>query len=127
MSENQIAQIIVDAAFELHKRTGAGMLERIYKDCLAHLLVKRGLSVEKEKNVPFHFDGIDFNCAYRLDLLVNDKVIVEIKSTDSISDIHVAQLITYLRLSEKKLGLIINFNSPLIKSGIRRVVNGLSE
>jgi len=124
MDENEIARIIVDTAFELHKRTGPGMLEKVYSECLSHLLVKKGLTVDKEKQIPFEFDGLTFNCAYRLDLLVENKVIIEVKSCVQLNDIHLAQVITYLKLSDKKLGLLINFNVPLIKDGIRRVING---
>jgi len=125
MKENELATIVVETAFELHKKIGPGLLEKIYIECLAALLEKRGLKVEKEKKIPFVFEGLTFDCAYRLDLLVEDLLIVEVKSCANIDDIHLAQLLTYLKLTNKKLGLLINFNVPLIKNGIRRVVNGL--
>jgi GxxExxY protein len=125
MKENDIAKIVVDCAYQLHVQTGPGMLERVYQTCLAHLLRKQGLKVELEKSIPFVFDGVELDSAFRLDLLVEDKVIIEVKSVSAINETHIAQTITYLKFSKKKLGLVINFNAPLIKEGIRRVVNQL--
>jgi GxxExxY protein len=125
MSENEISKIIVEAAFELHTKIGPGLLEKVYTECLAHLLIKKGMMLEKEKSIPFIFDGIQFDTAFRLDLIVQNKVIVEVKSVSEIADVHMAQLITYLKITNLKLGLIINFNVPLIKNGIRRVANGM--
>ena len=125
MSENEIAKIIVDSAYELHVQSGPGMLEKVYQQCLAHILQRRGLKVEIEKSIPFIFEGRVFENSYRLDLLIEDKVIVEVKSVSEVTDVHVAQVITYLKLSKNKLALLINFNVPLIKNGIRRIVNGI--
>jgi len=125
MDENEIARKVVNAAFYLHRQTGPGMFERVYRDCLMHLLAKEGLKVEMEKEIPFNFEGLAFPGAYRLDLIIEDKVIIEVKSCASLSDIHMAQIITYLKLSKRKLGLLINFNVPRIKDGIRRVANGI--
>jgi GxxExxY protein len=125
MSENEIAKIIVDSAYELHVQSGPGMLEKVYQQCLAHIFQRRGLKVEIEKSIPFIFEGRVFENSYRLDLLIEDKVIVEVKSVSELTDVHVAQVITYLKLSKNKLALLINFNVPLIKNGIRRIVNGI--
>ena len=127
MTENEIAKIIVDAAFQIHKRLGPGLLETVYEVILAHTLDRRGLKVERQVPVAIVFDGIKFDEGFRADLIVEDKVIIELKSVESIAPVHKKQLLTYLRLTDKKLGLLINFGSELIRGGISRVVNGLKE
>ncbi len=125
MTENEIAKIIVDAAFQVHKRLGPGLLESVYEVILAHELKKRGLNVKRQVPVPIVFDEIKFNEGFRADLIVEEKVIVELKSVEKVSNVHKKQLLTYLRLADKKLGLLINFGTALIRDGISRVVNGL--
>ena len=125
MTENEISQIIVDTAFQIHKRLGPGLLETVYEVILAHALQRRGLNVDRQVPVPIVFDGIKFNEGFRADLIVEDKVIIELKSVEKVIPVHKKQLLTYLRLTDKKLGLLINFGSELIRDGISRVVNGL--
>jgi GxxExxY protein len=125
MTENEIAKIIVDAAFQVHKRLGPGLLESVYEVILAHELKKRGLNVKRQVPVPIVFDEIKFNEGFRADLMVEEKVIVELKSVEKVSSVHKKQLLTYLRLADKRLGLLINFGTELIRDGISRVVNGL--
>ncbi len=125
MSENEISRIIVNCALTVHKELGPGLLESAYESCLVHELIKEGLSVETQKPLPLIYKGIKMDCSYRLDVIVEDKVIVEIKSVDELSNIHTAQLLTYLKLSNKRLGLLINFNVLLIKNGIKRIVKNL--
>jgi len=125
MTENEIAKIIVDAAFHLHKRLGPGLLETVYEVVLAKMLQIRGLKVERQVRVAIVFDGIKFDEGFRADLVVEDKVIVELKSVEKVIPVHKKQLLTYLRLTDKRLGLLINFGAELIRDGISRVVNGL--
>ena len=125
MTENEIAKIIVDAAFHLHKRLGPGLLETVYEVILANMLQRRGLKVERQVPVAIVFDGIKFNEGFRADLVVEGKVIVELKSVEKVVPVHKKQLLTYLRLADKRLGLLINFGAELIRDGISRVVNGL--
>ena len=125
MTENEIAKIIVDAAFHLHKRLGPGLLETVYEVVLANMLQRRGLKVARQVPVAIVFDGIKFNEGFRADLIVEDKVIVELKSVEKVVPVHKKQLLTYLRLTDKRLGLLINFGAELIRDGISRVVNGL--
>ena len=127
MHENPISREIVDAAYKIHTSLGPGLLESVYEVLLCHELKKRGLKVERQVSVPIIYDGICFEEGYRLDLLVENKVIVEVKSIEELTNVHKKQLLTYLRLMEKKLGLLINFNEELIKHGIARVANGLED
>jgi len=124
MRENEIITMILDEAFDIHKQIGPGMLENVYKTCLAYKLKKRGLFVETEKNVPVIFEEIKMECGYRADLVVEGKVIIETKNIETIADIHMAQLLTYLRFLNIRHGLILNFNTVLMKNGIKRVTNG---
>ena len=124
---DSIAAEIVDAAFKIHKELGPGLLESAYEACLEHELVKRGFDVERQKSQPVHYDGIIIDAGYRLDLLVNDSVIIELKAVEQLLPIHQAQLTTYLKLSAKTLGFLINLNVPLIKNGIRRIANKFQE
>ena len=127
MDENPISQQIVDAAYQIHQTLGPGLLESVYEVVLAYELRKRGLKVERQLPVQVVYDGICFEEGYRLDLLVEGKVIVEIKSIETFTPVHKKQLLTYLRLLDKRLGLLINFNEELIRNGISRVVNGLED
>ena len=127
MDENPISQQIVDAAYQIHRTLGPGLLESVYEVVLAYELRKRGLKVERQLPVQVVYDGICFEEGYRLDLLVEGKVIVEIKSIETITPVHKKQLLTYLRLLDKRLGLLIIFNEELIRNGISRVVNGLED
>ncbi len=125
MKLNEISGVIVAAAIKIHSALGPGLLESAYEKCLVHELTRRGLRVLRQVPVPVIYDGINIDAAYKLDMLVEDAVIVELKaSPEGITDIHKAQLLTYLKLSRKTLGLIINFNVVHMKFGIKRLVNG---
>lgn len=127
LHENEIAKEIVDAAFKIHHSIGPGLLESAYQAILVFELQKRGLYVEAEKPIPIDYEGVHLDAGFRADLIVEDKVIVELKSVEQIAPVHKKQLLTYLRLADKHLGLLINFGAPLIKDGIIRVVNHLEE
>ncbi len=127
VTENEIATIIVDAAFKIHTTLGRGLLESVYETVLSHELQKRGLKVERQKLMPVVYEGITIAEGYVADIIVEGKVIVELKSVELIAPVHKKQLLTYLRLLDARLGLLINFGSVLIKDGITRVVNGLEE
>jgi len=124
---NEISGAIVDAAMKVHIALGPGLLESAYEGCLAHELRKRGHAVGVQVALPVIYDGVRIDVGYRLDLLVEDAVIVELKSVDKLAPIHEAQLLTYLKLSGKKVGLLINFNVLHLKDGIKRMVNNLPE
>ncbi len=125
MTENELSKIIIGKAIEVHKTLGPGLLESAYQECLFFELKKAGLGVIKEKPMPIVYKDIKLDHGYRIDLLVENKVVVEIKTVDSIIDVHEAQILTYLKLGNYKLGLLINFNVPLLKDGIKRFVNNL--
>jgi len=125
MTENEISRIIVEEAIYIHKSIGPGMLESVYVHCLAYRLVKRGLNVRPEVPVPVIFEEVKLDCGYRSDLVVEDKVVVEVKSIEAIAPIHFSQTLTYLRFLHLKLAMLLNFNSVLMKDGIKRVVNNL--
>lgn len=125
MTENEISGKIIGVAIELHKRVGPGLLESAYENALAYDLRENGLEVKQQYPMPFVYKDVKLNIGYRLDLLVEDKVIVEIKSVETLLPVHYAQLLTYLKLSGKKLGLLINFNEKYLKDGIHRIVNKL--
>jgi GxxExxY protein len=127
LHENPISKEVVDAAFEIHTRLGPGLLESVYEVILAAELTSRGLKIQRQVPIPVVWKDIRFLEGYRLDLIVEDKVLVEVKSVDAIESVHKKQLLTYLRLMDKRLGLLINFNEALIRDGISRVVNGLQE
>jgi len=124
MNENEISNQIIGAAIKVHTALGPGLLESAYKECLYYKLTESGLYVEKEKPIPLVFEKIKLECGYRIDLLVGNKVVIEVKAVESINEIHLAQTLTYLRLGGYKLGLLINFNVILLKQGIKRVING---
>lgn len=125
MTENEISYKIIGTAIELHKAIGPGLLESTYENALAYDLREIGLVVQQQVPIPFIYKEVRMDIGYRLDLLVENKVIIEIKSLESLAPVHSAQLLTYLKLSEKKLGLLINFNTHVLKSGIHRIVNNL--
>jgi GxxExxY protein len=125
MTENELSKIIIGAAIRVHSALGPGLLENAYLECLYYLLVKEGLYVEKQKPMPVLFEEVKVECGYRVDLLVENKVIVEGKSIEALHPIHMAQTLTYLRLGGIRLGLLINFNVLLLKNGIKRVANGM--
>ena len=127
MTENEIAREIVDAAYNVHVTLGPGLLERVYEVILQHELQKRGFSVVRQAPVPIVYDDIQFDEAFRADLIVEDKVLVELKSVEQTGRVHKKQVLTYLRLGDWRLGLLINFGEELIKDGISRIVNGLDE
>lgn len=127
MTENEIAKVIMDAAYKIHKTLGPGLFESVYITVLVYELTQRGLRVATEVAIPVNYEGIRLEVGFRADLIVEDLVIVEVKSLEQTAPVHRKQLITYLRLTDKRLGLLINFGSPLIKDGITRVVNGLPE
>ncbi len=120
---DEVARQIVDSAFAVHKALGAGLLEFVYEQCLAYELTSRKFEAARQVQLPITYRGIRMDAGFRLDLLVNDIVIVEIKSIERILPIHEAQLLTYLKLSGKQLGLLVNFNVPKIKDGIRRFIS----
>jgi GxxExxY protein len=120
------ARIVVDTAYKLYAELGPGLLESVYETVLARALARVGLSVERQKPVSFQFDGLDFNDAFRLDLLIDDQLIVEIKSVEMLNKAHGKQLLTYLRLTGRTLGLLLNFGAPTFGDGVKRIVNGHS-
>jgi len=127
MTENAVAKEIVDVAYRMHIALGPGLLESVYETVFASELQKRGLRITRQQPIPIVYEGTRFEIGFRADLVVEDKVIIEIKSIAEIAALHKKQLLTYLRLADKRLGLLINFNVALIKDGITRVVNGLEE
>jgi GxxExxY protein len=127
MTCNEVARLIVDSALEVHRRLGPGLLESVYLAVLAHELRKRGLRVAVEIPIPVKWDDLVLEVGFRADLIVEDLVVVELKSVEAIAPVHKKQLLTYLRLADKRLGLLINFGAALLKDGICRVVNGLEE
>jgi GxxExxY protein len=125
MTENEISTIVIGAAIEVHKYLGPGLLESAYQECLKYELEKAGLNVEKEKTLPIVYKDIRLDHGYRIDLLVNKKVVIEIKTVEALTDVHEAQVLTYLKLGGYKLGLLMNFNVSLLKNGLKRYVNNL--
>ncbi|WP_073486076.1 MULTISPECIES: GxxExxY protein [unclassified Flavobacterium] len=125
MTENEISNIIIGIAIEIHKKLGPGLLENVYKECLFYKITQRGFLVEKEKALPLVFEEVKLDCGYRIDLLVENKFLIEIKTVESLTVNHLAQTLTYLKLGNYKLGLLVNFNESLLKNGIRRVINNL--
>ena len=127
MTENEIATIVVDAAFKIHNALGPGLFESVYEAALDFELQKRGLQVAQQVGLPVHYEGVRLELGFRVDLIVDNKVLVEIKSVEVLAPVHKKQLLTYLRLMDLRLGLLINFNVALIKNGIQRVVNRLPD
>lgn len=124
MSENDISKIVFESALKVHQTLGPGLLESAYEECLFYELKKYNLKVEKQKQLPLVYEDVKLDAGYRIDIIIEDKFIVEIKSVEALNDVHLAQLLTYLRLSNCKLGLLINFNVSLLKNGVKRVING---
>ena len=122
MIEEELTEQIIGSAIEVHRCLGPGLLESAYEECLCHELHTRGIRFERQKPLPLDYKGIRLDCGYRLDIIIEAKVVVEIKAVDRIMPIHEAQMLTYLRLSGVKIGLIINFNVPVLKEGIKRIV-----
>ena len=122
MEINQITHEILDSAYKVHTKLGPGLLESAYQACLVYELRKKGLTIEVEKALPLIYEEVKLDCGYRIDLMVESKVIVELKSVESFTDVHIAQILTYLRLAEKKVGLLLNFNVKSLKNGIKRVI-----
>lgn len=125
MNENELATKIIGAAIKVHTALGPGLLERTYQECLFYEITKSGLVCEKEKPMPLIYEQVKLDCGYRIDLLVNNKVVIEIKSVEVLNDVHLAQTLTYLKLGNYKLGLLMNFNVTMLKQGIKRIANGL--
>src|SRR5262245_46514451 len=127
MMHNEISKMVIDAAMEIHRKLGPGLLESVYLVVLAHELKKRGLHVEKEVPIPVVWDNLRFEAGFRADVIVEGVVIIELKSLETVAPVHKKQLLTYLRLADKRLGLLLNFGEEVLKDGIHRVVNGLEE
>lgn len=125
MTENEIAKIVLDCAFKVHKTLGPGLLENAYEECLCYELNKQNIKFEKQKSLPVIYDDIKLEYGFRIDIIAEEKVVIELKAVENIADIHLAQVLTYLKLSGCKLGLLINFNTVLLKDGIKRIVNNL--
>lgn len=123
MTENEIATKVIGLAIEVHKSLGPGLLESAYKEVLYYKLRQSGIKVEKEKPMPLVFEEVKLDCGYRIDLLVEDKLVIELKAVDALNDVHLAQVLTYLKVGKFRLGLLINFNVVLLKQGIRRIIN----
>ena len=124
MNENDISRIIFDAGLKVHRQLGHGLLESAYEECLFYELHKSNLLIEKQKPMPLIYDEVKLDVGYRIDMMVERKVVIEVKSVEALTDVHLAQVLTYLKLSQCKLGLLINFNTLLFKNGVRRVING---
>ncbi len=127
MKINDITDCVIGAAIEVHRNLGPGLLESAYEECLCHELAQRGISFKRQHPLPINYKGVQLDAGYRLDLLVAEQVVVEVKAVESLLPIHEAQLLTYLRLGGWHLGLLINFNVPVLKRGLRRLVWNLSE
>ncbi len=125
MDENELSKIIVDTCYKIHVELGPGLLESVYEEILFFELTRRGLNVERQKSIPVFWEGLKMDIGFRADLIVENKVIIELKSVELIAPVHPKQLLTYLRVTGLKLGLLINFNEKLIKDGITRIVNNL--
>lgn len=123
MTENEISKIIIGCAIDVHKQLGPGLLESAYKECLAFDLNEKGLYVENEKPMPIVYKEVKHDHGYRIDLLIEKKVVIEAKTVEFFTDVHTAQVLTYLRLGNYKLGLLINFHVNLLKNGIKRIIN----
>lgn len=125
LNENEISNKVIGLAIQVHQSLGPGLLESAYKECLYYKLQQNGFTVEKEKPMPLVFERVKLECGYRIDLLIERKVVIEIKSVEALNDVHFAQILTYMRLGNFKLGLLINFNVSLLKNGIQRIANNI--
>ena len=122
MNENELSNIVIGSAIKVHKNLGPGLLESAYEECLFYELNENGLYVEKQKPMPLIYENVKLECGYRIDLMIENKLVIEIKSVEALNEVHLAQILTYLKLSKCKLGLLINFNVKLLKEGIKRVI-----
>ena len=125
MTENELSKVVFDLGLKIHKKFGAGLFESVYEECLFYELKKSGLKVEKQKTLPIIYEELRIENAFRIDIIVENKLILEIKTVDFINDVHKAQLLTYLKMTNCKLGLLLNFRTNIFKDGVKRVVNGL--
>lgn len=125
MTEEEIATIVVHSSFTIHQGLGPGLFESVYEEVLVYELENQGLMVERQKSIDIEWDGVNLGAGFKADIVINRKLIVELKSVEKLQPVHYKQLLTYLKLTGIKLGLLINFNEPLIKYGVKRVVNGL--
>ena len=125
MTENELSKIVFDCALKVHQNLGPGLLESAYEECLFYELRKTGLEVQKQKPLPLVYEEVKLDIGYRIDIIIENKLIIEVKSVDALNEVHFAQLLTYLKLTDCKLGMLINFNVALVKNGIKRVVNNL--
>lgn len=123
MKENELSSKVIGAAIEIHRTLGPGLLESAYRECLCHELRINGLKVEKERAMPIVYKGIKLDHGYRMDLLIEDRLVIEVKTVETLTDVHVAQVLTYLRLGNYHLGLLINFQVDLLKNGLQRIIN----
>jgi GxxExxY protein len=124
MTENELSKIVFECGLKVHRALGPGLLESAYEECLFYELNKTGVHIEKQKGLPLMYNEVKLDIGYRIDLILDNKLIIEIKAVDALNDIHLAQILTYLKLSGCKLGLLINFNSVLFKDGVKRIING---
>lgn len=124
MTENELSKIVFESGLKIHRALGPGLLESAYEECLFYELIKANVFVEKQKGLPLVYEEVKLDIGYRTDLVIENKLIVEIKAVEVLNDIHLAQILTYLKLSNCKLGLLINFNVVLFKDGVKRVING---
>ena len=127
MTYNELSYSVVGAAMKVHRELGPGLLEKAYQECLCYEIAQLGLCVEKEVSMPLNYRGVQLECGFRMDMLVENRLVIETKSVSELNDIHFAQLLSYLKQGDFRLGLLINFNTLILKNGIRRVVNGLEE
>lgn len=124
MTENELAHQVIGLAISVHTDLGPGLLERAYEECLFYKIIKSGLQAEKQKPMPLVYEEVHLECGYRIDILVENKLVIEVKSVEALHDVFFAQTLTYMRLGGYKLGLVINFNVLLLRDGIKRVING---
>ena len=125
MTENELSNIVIGEAIKVHQQLGPGLLESVYEECLSYKLIKAGLPIQKQKPIPLVFEEVQLECCFQCDILVENKLIIEVKAVEALNDIHLAQVLTYLKLTNTKLGLLMNFNVVKLKEGIKRVVNNL--
>ena len=125
MNGNDLSKAVIGLAIEVHKALGPGLLENVYKECLCYKINQYGYKVEKEKSLPVVFEGVKLDCGFRVDILVESRLLIELKSVSVLNDVHLAQTLTYLKLGNYKLGLLMNFNVLRLKDGLKRVINNL--
>jgi len=125
MTENELSTLAIGCAIKVHASLGPGLLESAYEECLCYELIKSGLFVEKQKPMPLVYEAVKLECGYRIDLMVENRLVIEVKSVETLNEVHLAQVLTYLKLSKCRLGLLMNFKVAPMKDGIRRVVNQL--